>query len=225
MKMDEEEKRIIAQLTFIEDANLLDQKAMTEFLKLLLDPEGEVRMRALEKIGLAERKEHVDKVISALEDKAELVRTTALEIIGDWGVLSEYDKVVDALDDQDFNVLWAAIDALGDLGDVRAIPILTSRLPGLDDRGKMSCFRALAQLDQHKRDVWSQYLLGLIASPDYQTRCAVANSILDVWQEDELTQLVSRLKQALADENIENVAPREAIKFALTEIEELKQSR
>jgi len=215
------EERALKKLDFIDDADISNQQVWAEFVNLLQDSDEEVRMNALEKIGITEAKEHVVHVVAALQDTDLLVRTTALEIIGDWKVLSEYERVIDALDDQENLVRYAAMDALGDLGDERAIPVLTPLLPILDDRGKVSCLWALAKLEVGNRDIWSQHLLDLITSSDYRTRCAVANSILDVWPREKFVQLLSRLKQAHAEE--ETVAARSSIEGAIEEIEELMQ--
>lgn len=200
------------ELDEIERLSAIGAVGVAGLLALARNNDEEVRMRSIE--ALAEYADQVEVMVAvraALDDEDELVRVASLEIVGDYKDAGSYDAVLAHLSDSSALVRGNAAIALALIGRADVIPIVTARLEaGTDNRERVDYLIALIALGE--RSLTSDYL-ALIADPDYQVRCAVANRAV---QFDDLMagwELCEIFRQALTVER--TVAARSSLEEAL----------
>lgn len=178
-----------------------------------------MRDSAIEKIGEFGGKYHFEESIRRIRagifDDQILVRSTCILVLGDWQDIESLDKIVELLVDDDCTVRIAAAEAVGWMGDVSKVEILESLLETIEEDNELVFFYfALALLGQEK---WIAKILDLLNSDCYITRCATANSLIQLATEQNKSAILESLKQALARE--ETIAARSTIENAIKVIE------
>ncbi len=201
--------------------SLVDNSSQTilRLLELSTDEDWFVREQAIEKIGEFGGKYHFEESIRRIRagifDEEKLVRSTCILVLGDWQDIESLDKIVELLMDDDCIVRIAAAEAVGWMGDVSKVEILESLLETIEEDNELVFFYfALLLLGQEK---WMAQILDLLNSDCYRTRCATANSLIDLATEQNKSAILESLKQALARE--ETIAARSTIENAIKVIE------
>ncbi len=180
---------------------LVTEHGLTEALPLvellLRDNSEDVRYDAAECVGMLGKrgKSSHPGLRALLSDKSALVRAQAAEslaLMGDQGALP---KVARLLGDRAPFVRSYAAAAIGDMGGFKYLQRIRRVLRNeQSERARVGLLEALFRLGE--RGVLREFL-GLLESPDYHIRCAVANALKLMPLEPSETQLaLSALKKA-----------------------------
>jgi HEAT repeat protein len=144
---------------------------------LLYDRSESVRYDAAGSIGVLQRgsKSSPPGLLNLLRDSSALLRVQALEnlaVLEDQGALP---NVVPLLNDRNPIVRSYAASAIGELGGFAYFGNLLNGLASeKHERARIGFYEALFLLG--KRELLPE-MLGLLKSPSYQVRCAVANTL------------------------------------------------
>ncbi len=144
---------------------------------MLSDPNDMVRYDAVESVGQLLDGDGVphDGLRSRLTDRSALVRIQALESLAQVGDRGSLPLVVNLLTDANSLVRSYAAGTIAGLDGSEYIQAIESVLSTeTDERAFVGFFEALLRFG--KREVYEAFL-GLLASPDYRVRCAVANNL------------------------------------------------
>jgi HEAT repeat protein len=152
------------------------EESVQPLINSLHDPNNEVRMMAARSLGnLLVGQRSPAPLVSLLRDRDELVRIEACESlrnIGDRGALPALWRAI--RDDSELVRSYAAT-AIGSLGAREEIARLeTAFRRENSDQGKVGFYEALYKL---RRNAALAPLLELLQNPDYQVRCATANTL------------------------------------------------
>ena len=204
-------------LDFIESFETRDSEAHQILISYATNPNHEVRMRAIEKLGEINATSSIDIIKAGINDKDCLVRASSLQVLGDWKVKGVFDQIASALNDKELIVRMAAAEALGSIGDLSAVPILENQIPSAKDNELAPIFYSLALLDDSNRQSWIDKLASLLSSKNYRARCAAANLLTVLPLDKKLEETLKKLKMAFRVEK--TIAAKSSILEAISELE------
>ena len=166
-----------------------------KLVNLVRDHDAEVRLRAVERIGFNGSRETTDLLLAALDDPDELVRVQGLEELSYRKDLTDADaeRIRPCLDDESKLVRRYAATALAAARDLSAIPLLKERLDRAATAEQSSYCFALVELGERE---YLDTALGLLEAECYQTRCSVANRIVDFVDDSNREWIVAALRKA-----------------------------
>lgn len=187
-----------------------------EFLLISLTvcPSEEVRYAALEALWGYTGDKVFDAAVARLKDNSELVRISAIEVLSEMRDTKAKKHLIEALSDADDIVRREAAEGLGKLGDSSLIPILQEFLQKeVSSAAKVGFYFGLYLLGARFQ---LKSLLNLLEDPCYQVRIAVANSLGDLFDEENEKQIKKSLNTALTKET--TLAARSALKSVIEEL-------
>jgi HEAT repeat protein len=189
------------------------RKSIADLVRMTSKRSYEVRMDALEALGDSQFNLE-PQVRKAIADRDELVRTTGAEIAGERRLTALTDDLVRRLkSDRSALVRSAAAVALGEMQAVETRNILKARISVSDDEERVGLYYALVRLGV--RRYFKLFLNGL-RHDFYRIRCATANLLPDLINENNRSMALRFLKDALVHER--TVAARSSLDDALKEI-------
>ena len=201
------------KLNQIEELFSDDLKSLNKLRDFTKDKNYEVRMKAYENIGDSEL-ELSEKILrNGLSDKHELVRITCVEELEykeDKKSLQYLIRIAE--EDESSLVRRYAIHAIGFIGDRRALPFLKKQR--YTKNRDIRVFINIALYLILDSDIFLKKFLDGLNEENYQTRCAVANSIIELeFQDSERMLILEKLKLALSKEK--TIAASSSIKNAI----------
>lgn len=141
------------------------------------DSDPLVRAAVLELLKSQGSKRHAEQVASMLTDESDVVRISAIECLVEWRTRKYARHVAAALDDESPLVRAYAAWAVGRLRMKNLVDRLQHRLRDeRDHTARAGLLEALVSLTG--KEEYFDELAGLLDSPDYQSRCFVANSLV-----------------------------------------------
>lgn len=208
--MDSSEK--ISHIGQLDPGKEADYRQLVAFIS---DPDGEVRYRVIERIGTDQTRETVDLLVGALTDSDDLARVQCLEELSCRGDLTDADAAAirPYLDDGSELVRRYAAAALAAAGIRSIIPLLRERLASASTAEQTSYCFALAALGDGS---YLDRALELLGAECYQTRCSVANGIVDFVNDSNRARIAGALKEAWERETTR--AARSSIEAAMKEL-------
>ncbi len=114
-------------------------------LDLLVDPDFEIRIAALQLVGSFQHPKTLPAIIPLLKDEDWWLRISAAESLGKIGDARAGQALVALLGDPEAR--WAAIDALGRIGDERALPAMAALLKSDEVEVRIEVLMALKHFD------------------------------------------------------------------------------
>lgn len=202
------------RVTAAENLGALNHVGSVPYLiKRLSDSNAEVRMRAAESLGMLLRgKSSPRALIKRLQDTDDLVGIAAAEALGLIGDRKALPALRKTLQDASPLVRSYVSEAIGKLGDLRDAARLEKDLETeTSETAKVGYYHALYLLGRHSV---LQELLMLLRSSDYRVRCATANTLAEIVDDESERQIIRRnLRKALRQEP--TVAARSSIRSSL----------
>jgi len=128
------------------------RQAVSVFIAELKDNNEDVRMTAVEALGMTEDKRVVEPLIAALRDQSMRVRRCAVEALAQIKDKHAVEPLIGALKNDDSKVRKAAIEALGIIQDKRALVPLIAALKDQDKHVCVDAHRALEKIDSNWRE-------------------------------------------------------------------------
>lgn len=179
------------------------------------DADQEVRYRSLECLGDI-LSGAIGRIREGLADPDEIVCTTCLEILGGIRDRSVFNEIACLLKSESALVRSAAAIAIGDLRQAEGVGILQLCLASEnDDEVKVSIYSALYELGvaSYLNDIFGS----LLNSNFYRARCAAANLLVKISDDDNRERILRELHKAASSE--ETVAGISSISDAINIIE------
>ena len=180
----------------------MDENArnVERLMQLCKDRDPEVRWRALESLGDIITPEVKECVYAALSDPDELVTVASLEILEKWKDSGPANVIVDLLSDDRELVRSAAAVTVGMIGISNAESKLIERLNSCDEKEKVAVYFALCKLGQAE---YFHFFLNGIFHSSYVVRCATANLVTEMTNENNRVFLVNLLTEVWKNEKTE----------------------
>ncbi len=221
-------------------------EAITNIVPFLEDKDQEVVLSAIDALGELPPNERIERILITLtSNQSELIRYSALEALWGYNGEDVFQAFVDRLKDSNEIVRISAVEALSNLRDIEAGKFLLEALLDEEEivrreaaigLGKLedSSLAPLLQeyLQQEKSNTArvgfyiGLYLLGsklhlnpllnLLKDSSYQVRCAVANSVLDLVDQENRRVIEKYLIEALKKE--QTFAARSTLQNVLDEL-------
>lgn len=214
-----DDDEIAVRLTAIEALGELpmDESIKSILIKLTDDLDEEIRYHALESLRGYTGEDVFKAVVRHLKDDHELVRISAVEAIVDLGDTRGVEYLVKALADEEEIIRSYAAEGLGIIGTEASKPMLEKYLSyETSSLAKRGFFVGLYLLGEKK---YLKSILDLLKDPDYRVRCAVANTVVDLINQENEYIVKQSLQSALQNEQTN--AARSSIQGALEEINSL----
>ncbi|WP_142829652.1 HEAT repeat domain-containing protein [Planococcus soli] len=196
LKEDNREVRITAIAALGE----LPANPMIKSVLLLLteDPDEEVRYLALESLWGYTGEGVFNAHIRRLKDSDELVRMSAVEGLGELKDARAEKYLVRSLRDEEEIIRRDAAAGLGKIGAATAILVLQKQLQQeKSSLAKVGIYTGLYLLGSQ---IHLQSLLNLLSDPSYLVRCAVANTVVTIADQENEKVIKKALKAALRRE-------------------------
>ncbi|WP_042355191.1 HEAT repeat domain-containing protein [Bacillus rubiinfantis] len=194
-----------------------DESIKSILIKLTENPDEEIRFYALESLHGYTGEDVYASVVKRLEDSDELVRISAVEVIVNLKDIKGIEHLCNALTDTDEIVRSYAAEGIGKIGTKTYIPILEKYLSReKSNLSKLGFFLGLYLLGEKK---YLNSILALLENRSYRVRCAVANSVVDLVNQENIKQIKERLLSALKNERTN--AAHSTLEGALEEINSL----
>jgi HEAT repeat protein len=189
------------------------KEAVQPLIKSLHDPNNEVRMMAARSLGnLLEGQRSPSPLVCLLRDCDELARIEACESLGNTGDRRALPALWRAIRDDSELVRGYAATSIGYLGAREEIPRLEKALRRENsDRSKVGLYKALYELGKNAA---LAPLLELLQNPDYQVRCATANTLSTLsFGRQDASVVLAALRRALRAEG--TVAAKSSIRSSV----------
>jgi HEAT repeat protein len=207
------------KLDAIDTLNEKIEDSVDKLLALCNDENEEIRYRALEALQCVKNIETEKTVYKCLEDQDELVRTTSLEILGYWGEKKNEDKIFAFLTDRSPLVRSAAAISLGQIGSQKYSDEIIEMLKTAESEDKVGLYYYLCRVGRH--EYFTSFFNGLLDS-FYRVRCATANLLIDLVDENNFDFVLNFLK--LLYEKEETEAAKSSIKNAISELVDIEKA-
>lgn len=202
----------LAEIESLANSNANNIKRL---LELSQDTDEEVRFRAIEAFeSFTKTPLLLDRVRAGLSDDDELVRSTCAELIGVWQDSNSIETLFQLVSDEDELVRSAAITSLGKMARKDAVWFLEGKYKELQSLERLSASIALYTLG---REEYLKEAISFLGNGDYRVRCAAANLLADFTDEDDISLVVTSLKEALLKEDTKAAAS--SISSAISELE------
>lgn len=186
----------------------------SSLLLLTEDPDEEVRYLALEALWGYTGEEVFDAHVRRLKDSDELVRMSAVEGLGELRDARAEKYLVRSLSDEEEIIRRDAAAGLGKIGVQTAIPVLQKHLQQeKSSLAKVGIYNGLYLLGSQ---IHLQSLLNLLSDPSYVVRCAVANTVVTLADQENEKSIKKALKVALRKES--TIAVQSTIQEVLDEL-------
>ncbi|QUI21238.1 HEAT repeat domain-containing protein [Vallitalea pronyensis] len=172
---------------FVEARNIL--------LNLTKNADSEIRYYAIEALGHFGGHDIEQIIIKRLRDSDELVRIVAIQTLGDIQALEAIDYLKETIIDRSELVRGIGAEILGKLGDEGLIPVLEKGLHmEKKDTAIMGFYIGLYWLQQKK---YLDSILNMLKNNSYRIRCAAANSLLELADNQNAEKIMLHLREAL----------------------------
>jgi HEAT repeat protein len=172
---------------------------LERILELSSDINWEVRYRAIEVIQQSNIIDTIKVVRKGLFDQNEIVRVSCLEFLGEIQDELSVKNIVTLLNDESYLVRGAAAISLAEIGSSCVIDKLLSRLLiEDDDEVKVPIYFSLYHLGQ---EVYLEKLLNGLNNEYYRVRCATANLLVRIINDDNKSTILKALSSALEKED------------------------
>ncbi|MBB4818696.1 hypothetical protein HNP29_002073 [Pseudomonas alcaligenes] len=211
------------QLDLIDSINELDESKRPILLDLINSEDPEVRLRAIEKIGLFPADEDIISCIrDRLNDNDELIRLACLEAIENYLDTDSLPWVRQAINDADWMVRGEAAIALSKLDAPDAEEVAQAKFDTCHNTEELVKY-AIAMFISNKLKL--SVVLDLYPSLEYRAKCASANLLADAiyskWKGDRKTvdRVINFLKMELSTE--QSAAVLSSIKNAIDDLDDL----
>ena len=186
----------LVRLSTVEALNEMGgQTTIPILIQALADKNYEVRMRAVEGLGNLEAKIAVPKLQQLLlEDSDELVQIAAAEALGKVGARAAVPGLKMALGHRRTLIRMSAAVALGEIGEPSVISYLQSCLDS-ERRTivKIGIYEALFRLGRVDA---IHHIVKALKNNGYRVRCAAANTIAQLSDDENREYLISQLQIA-----------------------------
>jgi HEAT repeat protein len=183
-------------------------------IELTENYDDEIRYYALESLKGYDGEDVFEAIVRNLKDSDELVRISVVEAIGDLNEIKGLEHLYEALTDKEEIVRGYAAEGIGKIGKAASIPILEKHLKyETSSLSKLGFFVGLYLLGERK---YLTLMLALLKDPSYRVRCAVANSVVDLLNQENVNLIKQSLLSALNNEQTN--AARSSLQGALEEI-------
>ncbi len=206
------------KLDSIENLSLKIEDSIEKLLDLCGDENEEIRYRALGELQNVKSIETESMVYKSLEDPDELVRATGLETLGYWKEKKAEDIIFVSLTDKSPLVRSAAAISLGQIGSKKYFNKIIKMIETADSEDRIGLFYYLCIIGRN--EYLSLFLNGLFDS-FYRTRCATANLLIDLVDQNNINFLLNFLNLVNKEEKMESV--RSSIKSAISKLTDRKQ--
>lgn len=225
---EDELKSIVNSATFLEDEDHhvlmmaiealgespINEKNKSLLLSLTENQDELIRYGALEALWGYAGEDVFKAICRRLKDSNDLVRITAVEVLGSLKDMRGEEHLIDALTDENEIVRRNAAEELGMLGSNRALSVLQTYLQNESSTtAKVGFYVGLYHLGSK---IHLMSLLNLLNDPSYEVRCAVANNVVDLVDQENKRLIERALQVALRREP--TIAARSTLQSALNEI-------
>lgn len=196
-------------LNLISEKAQLDSDDIELLLKLSKSDDSEIRAYVAELLVLGIGHESEKVLIDMCMDDDELVRVNACDSLSAFATVDVYHNLVNcALNDKSILVRNYALLSLTDI--INSVDVDKNKIKNLFlDVSKnkevavlAACFKGLYILGEKE---YLEKLLDLVATPNYQDKCAVINTLGDILTIENNDCIISELKKIMKSETSEAV--------------------
>ena len=174
----------------------------------------EVRYYALEALRGYTGEDLFETAIKLFNDNDELVRISVVQLLVEMGYPDGLEYLIKALADNEELVRSYAAEGIGKLGSTASIPLLELNL--LCETSTLAKLGFLVGLYLLGEEKYLIQILDLLEDPSYKVRCAVANTVVDLVNEENRNLIKQSLLLALKNE--ETNAARSSMEGAINEL-------
>jgi len=186
-------------------------EAEDKLLGLINDPDWEVRNTALESLRYFTNISVLRAAQKKLKDPDSLVRVTAVEVVGSFDLMESASYLIEALHDKNEYVRGTAAEVLGKLQFDDVVIVLEEGLK--KERRNWARLGYYVGLVLSGQDQYLDLIIAMLGNRSYKIRCAVANSLVELVNENSQSKILEALSKALRRE--ETVAGRSSIESAI----------
>lgn len=173
-------KETVIRMFAVDILKKIGKYNMEAVLKLLKDPDEDIRIYTCEILGGMKEKETVPYLIETLKDESPNVRNLACVALGDIGDDSAVDALFSALKDDEW-VEFSAIQALGKIGSKKVIAPLFEIFE--KESGIVSLIACETLIDFKEKDIIDR-VIETLKTWDNNTRSEYIKVILEKEDED-----------------------------------------
>jgi len=194
-------KETVIRMFAVDILKKIGKYNMEAVLKLLKDPDEDIRIYTCEILGGMKEKETVPYLIETLKDESPNVRNLACVALGDIGDDSAVDALFSALKDDEW-VEFSAIQALGKIGSKKVIAPLFEIFE--KESGIVSLIACETLIDFKEKDIIDR-VIETLKTWDNNTRSEYIKVILEKEDEDIFSAMQEKMGQELFEHLVELV--------------------
>lgn len=194
--------------------------AKTYLEELIDDSNVEVRCKVLESLKNFTGETIWEKIVIKLSDTNNLVKIVAAETLGELKLNKAIPNLLESLHDKNELVRAYVVEALGNMNDTKLVRELENKLNEEKRNAvRLRLYLALYKLGEKQ---YFKQILNLLKSKSYKIRCATANGIVQIADDNNIDIIVQELKKSLSKE--QTIAAESCMVSSLEELKNYKAS-